>query len=54
MPIIFTLNAAQSVEMSVPEPKVIDIAVNRDGFPKSNHNANTVKQDGELNWAPVT
>lgn len=42
MSIIFTLNSAQTVEKSVPESKVSDIAVNRDVFHKSNHNANIV------------
>lgn len=42
MPIIFTLNSAQTVEMSVPESKAIDIALNRDVFHRSNHNVNTV------------
>lgn len=54
MPIISTLNSAQTVEVTVPKSEVIDITVNRDGFCKSNHNANTVKQDGGLNWAPVS
>lgn len=53
MPITSTLNSAQTVAVPVSESEVIDITVNRDGFCKSNHNANIVKQDGGLNWAPA-
>lgn len=54
MPIIFTLHSIRTIEVSVANSELIDITVNRDGFHRSNYVASTVKQDGDLNWAPVT
>lgn len=54
MLIIFTLHSVRTLEMPAPDSELIDIAVNRDGFHRSNCVASTVKQDGDLNWAPVT
>lgn len=53
MPITFTLHSIQTVETPVPDSDLTDITVNRDGFRRSNYNASTIKQDGDLNWAPV-
>jgi len=54
MPIIFTLHSIRTVEMSVFDSELIDTTVNRDGFHRNNYAACTRKQDGDLNWAPVT
>ena len=45
MAIIFTVHSIRTVEMSVPDSELIDIAVNRNGFHRSNYFASTVKQD---------